>query len=94
MQTENFEIGIPMQGQSEAGFPEKQKMEMEEPEVKLEDGTAKRRGVRMSTLERQPPVKRRVDEGHLAVDEELEVAEFDRRLRHGHAQHTEVKGHE
>ena len=45
-------------------------MEMEDTGVELEDGTAQRRDVRMSTPERQPPVKRRTDEDDMPVDDE------------------------
>ena len=45
-------------------------MEVEEPEIELEDGTAKRRGVRICTLGKQPPVKRRASVEDMAVDED------------------------
>ena len=70
MQTENFDIATPMQGRSEAGSPEKQRMNMEDAEVELEDGIARGRDVRMNTPERAPPVKRRADEDGMPIDDE------------------------
>ena len=70
MQTENFDIATPMQGRSEAGSPEKQRMSMENADVELEDGIARWRDVRMNTPERAPPVKRRADEDGMPIDDE------------------------
>ena len=43
---------------------------MEEPEVEVEDATAKRRDVRLGTPERQPSVKSKADEEKTAADDE------------------------
>ena len=71
MQTENFDIATPMQGRSEAGSPEKQRMNMEDAEVELEDGIARGRHVRINTPKRAPAVKRRADEDGMPVDHEF-----------------------
>ena len=44
-------------------------MDMDDARAELEDGIAKRRDVRMSTPQRQPPVKRRADEGDVPLDD-------------------------